>query len=49
MITSEVNEFIKKVELGAYSKEDALERFAELSRYLTRGELAQVLARLKKL
>ena len=48
MITREVNDWIKKVELGRYSHETAMEEFVRISRYLTKEEVRQVLDRIKK-
>lgn len=47
MITKEVNDWVRKVEQGRYSKEDAMEEFMRISRFLTKEEVRQVLARLK--
>lgn len=47
MITKEVNDWIRKVEYGNYSKDDLMEEFAQLSKYLTREEMIQIKNRLK--
>ena len=48
MITREVNEWIRKVEQGRYSQEDAMEEFIRISKFLTKEEVRQVLDRIKK-
>ncbi|MBP7211728.1 hypothetical protein KBA27_02730 [bacterium] len=47
MITKEVNDWIRKVEHGNYSKDDLMEEFASFSRYLTKEEMLQIKNRLK--
>ena len=47
MITREVNEWLKNAEQGRYSYDDAMEEFVRISKYLTKEEVRQVLARLK--
>ena len=42
MITKEINEWLKKVEAGMYSKEDAMYEFSRFAKYLTRSELIQI-------
>lgn len=49
MITKEVNDWIKKVQTGSYtSKEEAMESFAEIARYLTKDEIILIQKRLKE-
>ncbi|MBQ3311511.1 hypothetical protein IJG72_05480 [bacterium] len=47
MITKEVNEWIKDVECGMYSKEDAMYEFSKFAKYLTKEELIHIQNRLK--
>ena len=47
MITREVNEWVKKVEQGRYSPQDATDEFVRISRYLTKEEVKQILSRIK--
>lgn len=42
MITREVNDWIKKVETGQYSYSDAMERFVDFSKYLTKEEILRI-------
>lgn len=40
MITKEVNDWIKKVQTGSYfSTEEAMEKFVEIAKYLTKDEI----------
>lgn len=39
MITSQVNEWLKKVECGMYSDEDVMYEFSRIAKYLTKEEL----------
>ena len=48
MITREVNEWMKKVEMRQYSYSDAMEEFVRISRYLTKDEIIQIKRRLEK-
>lgn len=48
MITREVNEWIKKVEQGRYSQEDAMDEFIRISKFLTKEEVQQILKRIKR-
>jgi hypothetical protein len=48
MLTSEVNEWLKKVERRQYSYEDAMYELVRFSKYLTKEELKQLKARLEK-
>ena len=49
MITKEVNDWIKKVQMGSYaSKEEAMGRFAEIAKYLTKDEIIFIQKRLKE-
>lgn len=48
MITKEVNDWVKKVQTGSYaSKEEAMERFVEIAKYLTKDEIIFIQKRLK--
>jgi len=47
MITKEVNDWIRKVELGVYSDEDVMIEFSNIARYLTREELIFIKKKLK--
>lgn len=48
MITKEVNEWIKKVQTGSYnSKEEAMSRFVEFAKYLTKEEIIFIQRKLK--
>ena len=42
MLTKDVRNWIKKVELRQYSYNDALEEFIKFSKYLTKEELVQI-------
>ncbi len=48
MITKEVNDWIKNVEMHRYSYSDAMEEFVRISRYLTKDELIQLKRRLER-
>jgi len=49
MITKEVNDWLKKVEMGSYSKDDMLYEFQRISKYLTTQELNMIKKKLKEL
>lgn len=42
MITKEINNWLKKVELGAYNDEDVLYELSQIARYLTKDELIMI-------
>lgn len=47
MITKEVNDLIKKVQTGSYvSTEEAMEKFVEIAKYLTKDEIIFIQKRL---
>lgn len=46
MITKEVNNWLRNVECGNYSMQDALEEFAKFAKYLTREEAIMIKRRL---
>ncbi len=48
MITREVQEWIKKVERGQYSYEDAMYEFSRISKYMTMQEIKQIKRILEK-
>ena len=44
-----MNDWIKKVQTGSYaSKEEAMERFVEIAKYLTKDEIIFIQQRLKE-
>lgn len=47
MLTGKVREWLKKVERGQYSYDDAMSVFSEFSAYLTKDEIKMILAKLK--
>ena len=47
MLTREVREWLDKVKRGAYSYEDAMNEFAEISRFLTKEEILMIKSKLK--
>ena len=47
MLTREVREWLDKVKRGAYSYEDAMNGFAEISRFLTKEEILMIKSKLK--
>ena len=47
MIIREVNEWVKKVEQGRYSKQDAMDEFVRISKFLTKEEVRQILNKVK--
>ena len=47
MITSEVNDWIKKVECGMYSTEDVMYEFSHIAKYLTKEELLFIKRKLR--
>ena len=49
MLTREIREWLKKVERGQYSYEDAMAEFVRFSAYLTREEIKQIKTKLTKL
>ena len=46
MLTTEVNDWIRRVEKGNYSSWDIMEEFARFSKYLSKEDLKQVHKRL---
>ena len=48
MITREVNEWLRNVEMRRYSFDDAMQEFVRISRYLTKDELIQLKRSLEK-
>ena len=42
MITKELNEWIRKVEIGAYNNDEAMEAFIHFCKYLTREEMQMI-------
>ncbi len=48
MITKEVNDWIRKVEMGQYSYDDAMYEFVRFSKYLTQYELVKIKKILEK-
>jgi len=46
MITKEVNDWMRNVENGSYSMQDALEEFAKFAKHLTREEAIMIKRRL---
>ena len=48
MLTREVREWLKKVERGQYSYDDAIYEFKRISIYLTREEMIEITNILKK-
>ena len=47
MLTKEINNWLKKVEIGAYTSEDVITEFSRFSHYLTKDELNQIVRKLK--
>lgn len=47
MLNKEVNEWLKKVERGQYSYQDAIAEFMRFSSFLTREEMKQIKHRLE--
>ena len=47
MITKEINEWIRNVECGMYSEQDAMYRFSKFAKFLTKSELIQIQKKLK--
>ena len=48
MITREVNEWLKNVEMRRYSYNDAMDEFIRISKYLTKDEIIQIKRKLEK-
>jgi len=48
MLTKEVREWIRKVERGQYSYEDAMYEFTRLSQFLTREEIEMIKNKLQE-
>jgi len=48
MLTTEVNDWIKRVEKGNYSSWDIMEEFAHFSKYLTKAEMLQIHKKLQQ-
>ena len=48
MLTTEVNDWIKRVEKGNYSSWYIMEEFAHFSQYLTKAEMLQIHKKLQQ-
>ena len=49
MITKEVREWMRKVERGQYSYNDAMEEFVRFASYLTREEMKMIKSKIDQL